>query len=100
MAYLGNSQCCRQVSALDEWTRRRIRRCHWKQWRWARTKFRRRLELGVSLKTTIQHAFISKRYWHMGRTPALLEALSDAWLEAQGLVSVKDLWCKALGYTT
>ena len=27
------------------------------------------------------------------------QALSNAWLKAQGLVSVKDLWCKAQGYT-
>ena len=32
--------------------------------------------------------------------PALQQALSNAWLKAQGLVSVKDLWCKAQGYTT
>ena len=25
--------------------------------------------------------------------------MSNAWLKAQGLVSVKDLWCKAQGYT-
>ena len=29
--------------------------------------------------------------WHMARTPALQQALSNAWLKAQGLVSVKDL---------
>ena len=34
------------------------------------------------------------------RTPALQQALSNAWLKAQGLVSVKDLWCKAQGDTT
>ena len=37
---------------------------------------------------------------HMARTPALQQALSNAWLKAQGLVSVKDLWCKAQGYIT
>jgi hypothetical protein len=36
----------------------------------------------------------------MARTPALQQALSDAWLKAQGLVNVKDLWCKAQGDTT
>jgi hypothetical protein len=36
----------------------------------------------------------------MARTPALQQALSKALLNAQGLVSVKDLWCKAQGYTT
>ena len=37
---------------------------------------------------------------HMARTPALQQALSNAWLKVQGLVSVKDLWCKAQGYPT
>ena len=36
---------------------------------------------------------------HMARTPAVQQALSNAWLKAQGLLSVKDLWCKAQGYT-
>ena len=55
---------------------------------------------GVSLKTAIQHAASSKSWWHMARTPALQQAVSNAWLKAQGLVSVKDLWCKAQGYPT
>lgn len=25
--------------------------------------------------------------------------LNNAWLQEQGLLSVKDLWCKAQGYT-
>ena len=32
-----------------------------KQWRWARTKIRNLLDLGVSLKTAIQHGVSSKR---------------------------------------
>ena len=36
---------------------------------------------------------------HMARTPAMPQALLNAWLKAQGLVSVKDLWSKAQGYT-
>ena len=55
--------------------------------------------LRVSLKTAIQHGVSSKSYWHMARTPRLQQAMSNAWLKAQGLVSVKDLWCKAQGYT-
>ena len=35
----------------------------------------------------------------MARTPALQQALSNAWLKVQGLVSVKEQWCKAQGYT-
>ena len=32
-----------------------------KQWRWTRTKIRNLLDLGVSLKTAIQHGVSSKR---------------------------------------
>ena len=98
-AYFGISQYYRPVPELDDWIRRRVRMCYWKQWRWVRTKIKHLLALGVSLKTAIQHGVSSKSYWHMARTPALQQALSNAWLTAQGLVSVKDLWCKAQGYT-
>ena len=98
-AYFGISQHYRPVPELDEWIRRRIRMCYWKQWRWVRTKIKHLLALGVSLKTAIQHGVSSKSYWHMARTPAMQQALSNAWLKAQGLFSVKDLWCKAQGYT-
>jgi RNA-directed DNA polymerase len=98
-AYFGISQYYSPVPELDDWIRRRIRMCYWKQWRWVRTKIKNLVALGVSLKTAIQHAASSKSHWHMARTPGLQQALSNAWLKAQGLVSVKDLWCKAQGYT-
>ncbi|AGX87045.1 hypothetical protein Cenrod_0943 [Candidatus Symbiobacter mobilis CR] len=34
----------------------------------------------------------------MSRTPVINQALSNVWLQEQGLLSVKDLWCKAQGY--
>jgi cell division inhibitor SulA len=55
--------------------------------------------LGVNLITAIKHALSSHSYWHMARTPALQQALNNAWLKAQGLVSIRDLWIKAQGYT-
>ena len=71
---LGISQYYRSVPELDDWIRRRIRMCYWKQWRWVRTKIKHLLALGVSLKTAIQHGVSSKSYWHMARTPALQQA--------------------------
>lgn len=98
-AYFGISQYYRPVPELDEWIRRRIRMCYWKQWRWARTKIKHLLALGVSLKAAIQHGVSSNSYWQMSRTPVINQAVSNAWLQEQGLLSVKDLWCKAQGYT-
>ncbi|AGX86201.1 group II intron maturase-specific domain-containing protein [Candidatus Symbiobacter mobilis] len=96
--YFGISQYYRPVPELDEWIRRRIRMCYWKKWRWPRTKIKNLLALGVSLKSAIQHGVSSKSYWQMSRTPVINQALSNLWLQEQGLQSVKDLWCKAQGY--
>jgi RNA-directed DNA polymerase len=89
----------RLVPELGEWIRRRVRMCYWKQWRWARAKIRNMLNLGVALRAAIQHGVSSLSYWRMARTPVTQQALSNAWLKAQGLLSVKDLWCKAQGYS-
>lgn len=35
-----------------------------------------------------------------GENPGGAAGTVHAWLKAQGQVSVKDLWCKAQGYTT
>lgn len=96
--YFGISQYYRPIPELDEWLRRRLRMCYWKQWRWARTKIRHMLNLGVALKAAIQHGVSSLSYWRMARTPVTQQAMSNAWLKAQGLLSIKDLWCKAQGY--
>lgn len=68
-AYFGISQYYRPVPELDEWIRRRMRMCYWKQWRWPRTKIKNMLALGVSLKSAIQHGCSSNSYWQMSRTP-------------------------------
>jgi RNA-directed DNA polymerase len=47
--YYGISQYYRPIPELDEWIRRRVRMCYWKQWRWARTKIRHLLDLGIPL---------------------------------------------------
>ena len=100
LGYFGISEYYRPIPELDEWIRRRIRMGYWKQWRWPRTKIKHLLALGVSLKTAIQHGVSSKSYWHMARTPAIQQALSNDWLTANGLLSIKTLWCKAQGYSS
>ena len=98
-AYFGISQYYRPVPELDEWIRRRIRMCYWKQWRWVRTKIRNLLALGVNPKSAILHGMSSKSYWHMSRTPVVHQALSNAWLRAQGLLSVKTKFQRRLTCT-
>jgi len=77
---------------LDMWIRRRVRMCHWKQWRYPRTKVRKLVELGVSLDMSIKHAISRKSYWRMCNTPAMRFAMPNKWLQEQGLLSLTELW--------
>jgi RNA-directed DNA polymerase len=85
MNYYGISEYYRPVPELDHWIRRRIRMCYWKQWRYARTKVRHLLSLGTGKR--------------LSKTLATQTGMTNKWLERQGLVSVRQLWIKAHGYS-
>ena len=98
MGYFGISEYCRPVPEIDEWPRRRVRMCYWRQWRLVRTKLRHLLALGVDKRQAILTALSSKSYWRMSKTLATQVGLTTQWLKDQGLISVRDLWMKAHGY--
>lgn len=98
MGYFGKSEYYRVIPEIDQWIRRRIRMCYWKQWRRVRTKIRNLLAMGVGKRQAILTGLSSKSYWHLSRTKATQMAMSNEWLKAQGLISVRDLWMKAQGY--
>lgn len=98
MGYFGISDYYRPLPELDGWLRRRVRMCYWKQWRRTRTKVRHLLALGTSKRQAILTALSRKAYWHLARTLATQTGMTNAWLEGQGLLSIRDLWMKAHGY--
>jgi RNA-directed DNA polymerase len=98
MGYFGISQYYRPVPELDEWLRRRVRMCYWKQWRLCRTKVRNLLALGVYKRQAILTAISSKSYWHLSRSLATQAGMTNDWLQAQGLISIRALWMRAHGY--
>ena len=98
MGYFGISEYYRPVPEIDEWLRRRVRMCYWKQWRLVRTKVRRLLALGVGKRQAILTAISSKSYWRLSKTLATQVGMTNLWLKEQGLISVRALWMKAHGY--
>jgi RNA-directed DNA polymerase len=94
----GISDSYRPIPALDRWRRRRIRMCYWKQGRRGRTKVRHLLALGTGKRQAILTALSSKGYWHLSKTLATQSGMTNAWLQRQGLISVRDLWLQAHGY--
>jgi RNA-directed DNA polymerase len=94
MNYYGISEYYRPIPGIDEWLRRRIRMCYWKQWRYARTKVRNLLKLGTSKRQAIMTAISRRGPWHLARTMATQSGMTNKWLSEQGLISVKDQWVK------
>jgi RNA-directed DNA polymerase len=92
IGYFGLARQFADFVGLDGWIRRRVRMCYWKQWRYPRTKVRKLVKLGVSLDMAIKHAISRKKYWRMSRTPAIRFAMTNKWLEEQGLFSLKQRW--------
>ena len=99
MNYYGISQYYSPVQNIDDWLRRRIRMCYWKQWRYPRTKVRKLMELGVPRDFAIMTGASSKSYWHLSKTFSTNAGMSNKWLEKQGLINIKAQWCKAQGYS-
>ena len=92
MGYYGLASQLKLFDRLDQWLRRRIRMCYWKQWRRPRKRRRELIRLGVPIRQAIRHARSRKGYWHMSKTIASGVGLTNAWLAEQGMLSLKTLW--------
>lgn len=94
MGYFGLAAQLKLFDRLDQWLRRRLRMCYWKRWRYVRTRRRELIRLGVPRRQAIRHARSRKGPWHMAKTIATGVGLTNAWLAAQGLLSLKTLWAR------
>ena len=92
--YFAWSEYYRPTPKRADWLRRRLRTGYWKQWRWARTKIRHRVALGVSLKQAIIAGVSSKGPYCRSRTKVTPIARSNAWLKEQGVVSINEQWSR------
>jgi RNA-directed DNA polymerase len=94
MGYFGLAAQLKLFDRFDQWIRRRLRMCFWKRWRLTRTRRRELIRLGVPRRQAIRHARSRKGPWHMAKSIATGVGLTNAWLAAQGLLSLKSLWAE------
>jgi RNA-directed DNA polymerase len=94
MNYFGIGMRYNTTNEWDQWFRRRIRMCYWKQWRKTRTRVGAMMKLGVGERHAVKAGMSRKSYWHMAKTEALNVALSNAYLKEQGLTSMRTLWIR------
>jgi RNA-directed DNA polymerase len=69
---------------LDEWTRRRLRMCIWKQWKKTSTKYRNLMKLGLNREKAWTMANTRKGYWRISNSPILSATITNERLKKRG----------------
>lgn len=78
---------------LDEWIRRRIRMCYWKQWKKIKTKHENLVRLGIENQKAWEYANTRKSYWRISDTPFMHQILNNKTLERLGYLSLSSVYC-------
>jgi RNA-directed DNA polymerase len=79
---------------LDQWIRRRIRLCIWKQWKRVRTRFSELKKRGISKEKAWEFANTRKSYWRISNSPIMSVAYKDKDLENLGLISITKYYLR------
>ena len=79
-------------SRLDEWIRRRIRMCYWKQWKHPYTRIQNLFKLGVRTDHAVPTGLSRKGPWRLAKTLGTHAGMGKKWLLEQGLVFVRYEW--------
>lgn len=78
------------LKTLDEWLRRRIRMCYWKQWKKIKTKHDNLKRLGIYDSKAWEYANTRKGYWRISNSPILARTLSNKYLREQGFITLTE----------
>ncbi|MDW7674476.1 MAG: group II intron reverse transcriptase/maturase, partial [Bacillota bacterium] len=82
------------VNKLDEWTRRRIRMCYWKQWKKVKTKFLNLKEMGIDEPKAWEFANTRKGYWRISNSPILARTFTNKVLNKSGYLSFTERYAQ------
>jgi Retron-type reverse transcriptase len=78
------------AESLDEWLRRRIRMCYWKQWKKNKTKYDNLVKLGLNNFKAWEFANTRKSYWRVAGSPILQRAFTIEYLKKLGFQSIAE----------
>ncbi len=90
--YYGHSRSYSQLLELDQWLRRRVRLCYWKQWKRPRTRRRHLLALGIPRDEVKLATRSRKGYWRMAGNSIVQRALTKQWLWDHGVPNMRQQW--------
>ena len=88
--YYGLADAGKRMRNLDEWIRRRLRACIWKQWKKIKTRHDNLVRLGIDDKKAWEYANTRKGYWRISNSPILSETLTNRYFETIGYKSLSQ----------
>lgn len=72
------------LQRIDEWMRRRIRMCYWKQWKRVRTRFKMLKKCGIREDEAWMFANTRKAYWRVAGSGIMHKAIKTEQLARKG----------------
>jgi RNA-directed DNA polymerase len=84
----------------DEWLRRRLRMCVWKQWKKIGTRHDNLVRTGISNSKAWEFANTRKGYWHIANSHILATSLTNEFFRNLGLTGLSDVYSKSLSLRT
>lgn len=70
------------MQSLDEWIRRRLRMCKWKQWKKPKTKIKNLITLGIAKQQAHEWGNTRKGYWRIANSPILSRSLTNEYFNS------------------
>lgn len=88
--YFGLADARGRMKSLDEWIRRRLRACYWKQWKKISTKHNNLIKLGIDNFKAWEYANTRKSYWRTSNSPILNTTLTIKYFDSIGYKSLTE----------
>ena len=82
------------VQSLDEWIRRRLRMCYWKQWKKPKTRVKNLIALGVPQHKAYEWGNTRKGYWRIASSPILARSLTNKYFKSISYHSLSERYLK------
>jgi group II intron reverse transcriptase/maturase len=92
--YFGIADMKNLAQNLDEWTRRRLRMCIWKQWKKIKTKHDNLVKLGIDNRKAWEFANTRKGYWRVSNSPILARTITNERLKKRGFTGFVNILAK------
>jgi RNA-directed DNA polymerase len=88
--YFGIADMRKLAQSLDEWLRRRIRMCYWKQWKKIKTKHDNLVKLGIDNFRAWEFANTRKSYWRIAGSSILQKTFTNEYLKKLGFQTIAE----------